>query len=451
MYSREEVRALTDKVLNMTKADAAEVEFSGGERSATRFANSNITANIVQIDQSLTLTVYYGAKSASSTTREFDDDALKEMVEDAQKKAQAAKDNPETLPLIAGPQDYLPVDAALPNMVDFGPAERGRMVKQSLDVCQKKGVVGSGYIPKTYLTTCSANSQGLFAYYQAAEAGFILTCRTTAGDGSGWSGITGAKDVSQIDATHLTEVAADKAVKSVKPRAIEPGRYTVILEPRANARFLSLMMGLFNARTAEGPVGNYFSGKQPGTTKVGEKLFSDAITIKSDVGNSILRQTPIGTDGMAAKPVTWIEKGVLKSLFYDRTWAKRQNKDASATSTNMSLVMEGSDTTMEQMIKSTKRGLIVTFFWYIRPVDQPTLLNTGMTRDGLFLIENGEVVGPVQNFRWNMSPLVGYSNVTAVGQPVPIHTGESYDGPGTALVPPIRIDDFYMTSVSPAV
>ena len=233
--------------------------------------------------------------------------------------------------------------------------------------------------------------------------------------------------------------------------AVEPGRYTVILEPRANARFLSLMMGLFNARTAEGPVGNYFSGKQPGTTKVGEKLFGDAITIKSDVGNSILRQTPIGTDGMAAKPVSWIEKGVLKNLFYDRTWAKRQNKDASATSTNMSLVMEGTDTTMEQMIKSTKRGLIVTFFWYIRPVDNQTLLNTGMTRDGLFLIENGEVVGPVQNFRWNMSPLVGYSNVTAIGQPVPIHTGESYDGPGTALVPPVRIDDFYMTSVSPAV
>ena len=246
-------------------------------------------------------------------------------------------------------------------------------------------------------------------------------------------------------------MAADKALKSQKPRAIEPGRYTVILEPRANARFLSLMMGLFNARTAEGPVGNYFSGKPAGATKVGEKLFADAITIKSDIGNDILRQTPIGTDGLAAKPVTWVDKGVLKNLFYDRTWAKRQTKDASATSTNMSLVMEGTDTTMEQMIKSTKRGLIVTFFWYIRPVDQPTLLNTGMTRDGLFLIENGEIVGPVQNFRWNMSPLVGYNNVTAVGQGVPIHTGESYDGPGTALVPPVRIEDFYMTSVSPAV
>ena len=113
--------------------------------------------------------------------------------------------------------------------------------------------------------------------------------------------------------------------------------------------------------------------------------------------------------------------------------------------------MEGTDMTIEQMIKTTKRGLLVTFFWYIRPVDQPTLLNTGMTRDGLFLIENGEITGPVQNFRWNMSPLVGYNNITAIGTPVPIHTGESYDGPGTALVPPVRIEDFFMTSVSPAV
>jgi predicted Zn-dependent protease len=325
------------------------------------------------------------------------------------------------------------------------------MVKQSLDVCQKKGVVGSGYIPKTYQTTCTANSKGLFAYYQYAEAGFILTCRTKDGGGSGWSGITGIKDISRIDATQLTEVAADKAVRSQKPRAIEPGRYTAILEPRANARFLSLMMGLFNARTAEGSVGNYFSGKEPGTTKVGEKLFSDAVTIKSEIGNPILRQTPIGTDGMAARPVNWVEKGVLKNLFYDRQWAKRQKKEPSATSTNMSLVMEGTDMTVDQMVKSTKRGLLITFFWYIRPVDPATLLNTGMTRDGLFLIENGEIAGPVQNFRWNMSPLVGFNNVTAIGQSMPIHTGESYDGPGTALVPPVRIEDFFMTSISPAV
>jgi predicted Zn-dependent protease len=435
----------------MAKADAVEVEFSGGERSATRFANSNITANMVQYDRNVSVTVYAGTRSATASTRDFDDQSLKTAVEDAQKRAQEARENPDTLPVVEGPQEYIQVDAALPSGVNFGPAERAQMVKQSLDVCQKKGVIGSGYIPKTYQTTCTANSKGLFAYYQYAEAGFVLTCRTKDGGGSGWAGITGIKDVSMIDATKLTEVAADKAVKSLKPKAIEPGRYTTILEPRANARFLSLMMGLFNARTAEGPVRNYFSGKQPGTTKVGEKLFSDAFTLKSDVGNAVLRQTPVGLDGMAARPVTWIEKGVLKNLAYDRAWAKRQKKDPTPTTPQQSLVMEGSEMSVEEMIKSTKRGLLVTFFWYIRPVDNQTLLNTGMTRDSLFLIENGEITAPVQNFRWNMSPLVGYSNITAIGKPVPIHTGEAYDGPGTALVPPVRIDDFFMTSVSPAV
>jgi predicted Zn-dependent protease len=451
MYSRDEVKAITDKVLNMAKADAVEVDFTGGERSATRFANSNITANIVQFDRNVNVTVYYGSRSASASTREFDDQSLRNAVEDAQKQAQAARENPDAMPLVEGPQDYVPVDAALPSGVNFGPAERAQMVKQSLDVCQKKGVIGSGYIPKLHQTTCSANSKGLFAYYQYAEASFILTCRTKNGDGSGWAGLTGVKNVGLIDATTLTEVAADKALKSVKPRAIEPGRYTTILEPRANARFLSLMTGLFNARTVESSVGNYFSGKQAGTTKLGEKLFSDAFTLKSDVGNAILRQTPIGPDGMAARPVTWIEKGVLKNLSYDRAWARRQKKDPTPVAINQSLVMEGSDTTIDQMIKTTKRGLLVTFFWYIRAVDAQTLLNTGMTRDGLFLIENGEIAGPVQNFRWNMSPLVGYNNITAVGTPVPIHTGESYDGPGTALVPPVRIEDFFMTSISPAV
>jgi predicted Zn-dependent protease len=451
MYSREEVKAITDKVMNMAKADAVEVEFSGGERSATRYANSNITANMVQFDRNVSVTVHLGARSATATTREFDDASLQEMVQDAQTRAEKARENPDAMPLVAGPQEYIEVDATLPSGVNFGPAERGQMVKQSLDVCQKKNVIGSGYIPKVHQTTCSANSKGLFAYYQFAEASFILTCRTPDGGGSGWSGLTGVKDISRINAVELTEIAADKAVKSQKPRAIEPGRYTVILEPRANARFLSLMMGLFNARTVEGPVGNYFSGKQPGTSKVGEKLFSDAFTLKSDIGNQTLRQTPIGTDGMAARPVTWIEKGVLKNLVYDRNWAQRQKKEPTPTSTNMSLMMEGGGMSMDQMIKTTKRGLLVTFFWYIRGVDNETLLNTGMTRDGLFLIENGEITGPVQNFRWNMSPLVGYNNITAVGEPVLMHTGESYDGGGTALVPPVRIEDFFMTSVSPAV
>src|SRR5262245_40530674 len=469
MYPREEIKALADKVLSMAssataaKVDGAEVSFEGGERAGTRWANSTITTNLVQYDQQIAITVRVGAKTGNSTTREFDDESLKTAVDEAIDAATKARDNPNLPPLVKGPQTYIPVEAALPATVDFGPGDRARWVKESIDICEKKGVLGAGYIPKAYQTTCLANSEGLFAYYQYAETGFILTCRMPGGSGSGWSGLTGAKDLSQIDVAALTEVAANKAVKSQKPRAIEPGRYTTILAPRPAARFLATMMGAFNAGGGGGGFGGGGGGgfnfggigrpfiNADGTPKTGQKLFSEGFTLKSDVGNPILRQTPVNNDGSAAQPVTWVEKGVLKNVFYDAATARREKKEPSAASPNMSLVVEGGTQTREDMIKSTRRGLLVTFFWYLRPVDTVTLLNTGMTRDGLFLIENGEIAGPVQNFRWNMSPLVGFANISAIGKSVPIHTGEAYDGPGTALVPPVRIEDFYMTSVSPAV
>jgi predicted Zn-dependent protease len=472
MYSREEIKALTDKVLNIAmgatgtsgvKADGVDVSFDGGERAGTRWANSTITTNLVQYDQQITINVRIGQKQGNSTTRELDDEGIEAAVGEAMESAQKARDNPNLPALVKGPQTYIPVSAALPEMIDFGPGDRAKWVKQSIDICEKKGVLGAGYIPKAYQTTCLANSEGLFAYYQYAETGFILTCRMATGSGSGWAGITGAKELSQVDVAQLSEIASTKAVKSQKPRAIEPGRYTTILEPRAASRFLSTMTGAFNAGGGGGGFGGGGGGgfnfggigrpfiSADGTPKIGQKLFSDAFTLKSDIGNPVLRQTPILTDGQAAAPVTWIEKGVLKNVYYDPATARREKKEPSPATPNMSLVVEGGTQELEDMIKSTRRGLLVTFFWYIRPVDTVTLLNTGMTRDGLFLIENGEIAGPVQNFRWNMSPLVGFANISAIGRSVPIHTGEAYDGPGTALVPPIRIEDFYMTSVSPAV
>jgi predicted Zn-dependent protease len=454
MYTREEVKAITDKVINMAKADAVEVNVSGSERSATRWANSSITVNMVQYDRSVTATVRLGEKVGNATTRDFSDAGLQKMVDEARAEAEKANDS-ANLPELLGPQEYVPVDAALPAMINYGPAERARMVKDSIDLSEKMGVLGAGYIPKVDATTCTANSKGLFAYYRSADAGFVLTCRQPDGSGSGWAGITGVKDISLIDAKALTEVASSKAVKSKNPKALEPGRYTVILEPRANARFLSLMTGIFNqggggrggrggggggggGGVFGGPGGSFMAGKKPG-----DKIFSDLFTLKSDIGNNILRQTPILNDNKPAKATTWVDKGVLTNFATPQTPA----------TPNMSLVQEGSDLSIDDMVKQTRRGLLVTFFWYIRgvPSDSQPLLSTGMTRDGLFLIENGEIVGPVQNFRWNMSPLVGYNNLTLVGKPVPIHTGEAYDGNGTALVPPVRIEEFYMTSVSPAV
>ncbi|HEV3057710.1 MAG TPA: TldD/PmbA family protein [Vicinamibacterales bacterium] len=449
-YTQEFVKSITDKVLNMAKADAVEVTFAGGERSATRYANSTITANLVEHDQSVSISVYYGQKSATTSTHQFDDASLESAIEQAQELARRRPDDPELMPLVKPPQDYLPVDAALQSAVDFGPAERARMVQQSVAVCEKKGVLGAGYVPKLHWTDAYANSEGLFAYYRYAEASFILTCRTPDGTGSGWAGTTGLKDVAAIDAAAITEVAAEKALRSRKPRALEPGNYTVILEPRPAARFLSLILFALNARAAE-EGRSFMSAGEKGQTKIGQKVFGENITIRSDVGNPVLRQTPIGPDGLAARPITWVDKGLVKNLFYDRYWAKKQGRAFTPANPGMSLVMDGGDATLDQMIRSTRRGLLVSFFWYIRPVERMTLLNTGMTRDGLFLIENGEIVGPAQNFRWNDGPARAFNNVSMLGRPVPMHVGEAYDNPGTALVPPMKIEDFRMTSISPAV
>jgi predicted Zn-dependent protease len=450
MYTREQVRALTDRIFNMASgADAVQVEVDASERSGTRWANSTITTNLVRYDRQVTITVRRGNRQGSASTRDFGDAGLREAIGEAMDQAESASENPN-LSEWMGEQSYLEVDAALPSGVGFGPAERAMMVKESLDLCDALSVVGSGYIPKTYQATCTANTRGLFAFYAFADAGFVLTCRTPDGAGSGWAGITGIKDIADIDAASLTRTAATKALGSVKPRAIEPGRYTVILEPRANARFLSLMTGIFNIRSAEAG-GNFLSGAEAGRTRLGEKVFSDQFTLRSHIGHPVLRQTPIMNDLTPAAPVTWVENGVLRTLGVDAALARERSIAPTPAAVNMSLVMDGTDQSVEDMIKTTRRGLLVTFFWYIRGVDQATLLNTGMTRDGLFLIENGEIVGPVQNFRWNMSPLVGYNNVSAVGRPVPMHMGESYDGGNTGMIPPVRIEDFYMTSVSPAV
>jgi predicted Zn-dependent protease len=449
-YSREQVKQITDKVLNMCKADAVEVRFSGGERSATRFANSSITANLVEQDQEVQITVYYGQKTATATTHQFDDASLKAIVDNVQALARRKPDNPEVMQPVAPPQQYIEVDSALPSAVAFGPAERARMVKASTDITEKKGVLGAGYIPKFHWTDAVANSAGLFAYHRYADASFILTCRTPDQTGSGWAGTTGVKDIANIDAAALTEVAAEKALRSRKPRALEPGNYTVIMEPRPAARYLSLMLGALDARAAE-EGRSFMSGKERGQTRLGEKVFGDNFTLRSEIGNPILRQTPVGEGGLAAKDVTWVEKGVVKTLYDSRYWAQHQKRTPTGTGPQMSLVMEGGTATVDEMIRSTKRGLLITFFWYIRPVDQMTLLNTGMTRDGLFLIENGEIVGPVQNFRWNESPAVSFNNITMLGRAIPMHTGEAYDNPGTALVPPMKIEDFTMTSISPAV
>ena len=301
-YSRDEIKQITDKVLNMCKADAVEVRFSGGERSATRFANSSITANLIEHDQEVVgHRPLRPEERRAATTHQFDDASLKRSIDGVQELARRKPDNPELMPPVKGPQTYVEVDAALPRPANFGPAERAGDGQGEHRHLREERRARRRLHPEDALDGCHRQPEGLFGYFRYAEASFILTCRTPDQTGSGWAGTTGVKDIRNINAAQLTEVAADKGLKSRKPRAIEPGNYTVILEPRPAARYLSLMLGALNARAAE-EGRSFMSGKERGETRLGEKVFGDNFTLRSEIGNPILRQTPIGQDGLAAKP-----------------------------------------------------------------------------------------------------------------------------------------------------
>jgi predicted Zn-dependent protease len=269
--------------------------------------------------------------------------------------------------------------------------------------------------------------------------------RTPDGTGSGWAGAS-HHDWSKIDAAALGARAIEKAKRSVNPVAIEPGRYTVVLEPTAVANLVQLIAGSLGARNAD--EGRSFFSKPGGGTKIGMKVVDERVTLSSDPFDPETPGAPFTFDGTPVGRNTWIDKGVVQNLAYDRYWAQKQGMQPSSVS---GLRMSGGTATLEEMIASTQRGLLVTRLWYIRGVDPRTILFTGLTRDGTFLIENGKITRAVKNLRWNESPIFMLNNLEMMG--VPVRVSASEDGsPGQAIVvPPIKARDFNFTSLSDAV
>jgi predicted Zn-dependent protease len=227
-------------------------------------------------------------------------------------------------------------------------------------------------------------------------------------------------------------------VGSAGAKALEPGKYTVILEPLAASDMLSNMVRGFDARSAE--EGRSFMSKKGGGTRLGEQLFNEQVNIYSDPFNADLPSATWNGDGIPQEKVTWVENGVVKNLSYSRYWA--QQKGVKPVPGASRVIMEGGTASLEDLIKSTERGILVTRFWYIRSVDPQTLLLTGLTRDGTFYIENGKIMYPVKNFRFNESPIIMLNNVEALGKP---------QRSGNMIVPPMKIRDFTFSSLSDAV
>jgi predicted Zn-dependent protease len=323
------------------------------------------------------------------------------------------------------------------------PEVRAESVAKSLALVKAQQLTAAGFLEDQKGYTAMMNSKGLFAYYPSTRTNFSLTVRTQDGKGSGYAS-KGFSNFAKLDTAAASKIAIQKAIGSVNAKAIEPGKYTVILEPAAAVVLLENMFFNMDARSAD--EGRSFMSKPGGKTKLGEKLVDERVTFYSDPTNPELPASPWASDGRPQEKLNWIDKGVVKNLYYSRYWAEKQGAKAVPQPNN--IIMAGGNQSLEEMIKSTAKGVLVTRLWYIRSVDPQTLLLTGLTRDGTFYIENGKIKHPIKNFRFNESPIIMLNNLEALGKPERVVSGESDIN---YLIPTIKIRDFTFTSLSDAV
>ena len=442
ILSKEEAKKILEKVVGLSKADGCSASLGGQDRGNIRYARNSVNTSGEDSNTSLSVNCYYGKKSGSASINEFDDASLEKVVRRAEEVAQLAPENPEFMEPL-GPQTYGPDSKTyIESTANIKPEYRAQVAADSINPAAAKDVTAAGYLEDSKGFFAIANSKGLFAYNKSTSVDLTVTMRTNDGTGSGWAAAT-HNDVNKINSAAISKRAIDKAVMSREAKAIEPGKYTVILEASASADLVRLMLNM-NARTAD--EGRSFLAKKGGGTKLGEKLVDERVNIYTDPWSEDVPASVWAGDGQARKKFDLIKNGVVANLTYDRYWASQKNVAPLPFGGNT--IMVGGTASVEDMIKDTKKGILVTRFWYIRPVDPQTLLYTGLTRDGTFYIENGKIKHPIKNFRFNESPIIMLNNLETLGKQERAVTSE---GSPNAYIPSMKIRDFTFTSLSDAV
>src|SRR6056297_229843 len=436
IYTREEAKKILEKALSFSKADACEINLSGSNSGNIRYARNTVSTAGYRSTQSLAVQSSFGKRVGTATIDEFDDASLEKVVRRAEELAQLSPENPEFMSPL-GPQEYDEGITYKEATANVTPEYRAEVANSSIVPAAAKDVTAAGFLDDSAGFSAMINSNGLFAYNQSTNVDFTVTMRTNDGTGSGWV-TRDYNDISKFDADEASKTAIDKAVMSKEARAIEPGKYTVILEPAASIGLLQNMFRSFDARSAD--EGRSFMSAKDGGTKLGQKIVDERVNIWSDPLHPDVPTSTWNGAGQPLKKTSWIENGVVKNLAYSRYWAEKQGVDPVPFPSNG--IMAGGDESLEDMIKGTKKGILVTRFWYIRSVDPQTLLYTGLTRDGTFYIENGQIKFPVKNFRFNESPIIMLNNLESLGQQVRVNGN---------LIPYMKIRDFTFTSLSDAV
>jgi predicted Zn-dependent protease len=442
MFTEQEAKAILDKVIALSKADECTATLTGSVNGNIRFALNNVSTSGVVSDTDLAVQVAYGKRVGVATINEFDDAALERVVRRAEDLAKLAPENPEFVPAI-GKQEYKPSPTFNAATAAITPEYRAKVAADSIAPCKADKLVAAGFLNDGQGFSAMANSNGNFAYQKTTLLDYTCTVRTDDGRGSGWVGRNLA-DSAKFDAGSDIRTAIRKARDSAEAKALEPGKYTVILEPAAAAGLISFMMNFFDARQAD--EGRSFLSKKGGGNKIGEQVYDPRVNISADPWDPEAAVLPWDEEGLPREKQAIVENGKVVNLEYSRFWAKEKGKRAVGIPGN--LLMAGGDKSTAELVKGTQKGILVTRTWYIRMVDPQTVLLTGLTRDGTFYIENGVIKHPVKNFRFNESPVIMLNNIEELGKPVRVAGDESNF---VMMIPPMKLRDFTFTSLSDAV
>jgi predicted Zn-dependent protease len=443
VLSREEAQAIVARAVGFSKAESIQITINSSYQGNTRFAANQMTTSGGVVNANVVVESSFGPKHAQVTTNDLSDDSLRRTVEQSEVLARLAPDDPEAMPPL-GPQQYASVPAWFDVTANLTAEDRVRAALTALGPTREaRDLAAAGFVVTSAQSNAVANKAGQFAYHRSTTANYTLTVRTADATGSGWAGADD-NDWSKINFAEVSKRAIDKARLSRNPVAVEPGRYTVILEPQAVADLVQLLLFYGDARSAD--EGRSPFVKQGGGNKIGEKIVDSRVTLISDPSDPDLLAQPYDGDGLPLSRQVWIENGVLKQLYYSRFWAKKKNTNPTGAPTSVKML--GGTASLDDMIRSTRRGILVTRLWYLREVDPRTVLYTGLTRDGTFLIENGRIAKAIRNLRFNESPLFMLNNLEMLGRPVRVAGTEAG---GAVVMPPIKVRDFTFTSLSEAV
>ncbi len=437
-----ELERIAAKILKLSEADETEVDVSAAADALTRFANNTIHQNMAEHTLGISVRAVVDGRTARSSTNKTDDESLRRVVASAVTLARHQPENPDLLPML-GKQKYQKVSRYFSATAETSPQVRARAVTRVCKMADKNKQTAAGIFSSGSLNSVMANSKGLVARHQQTRSEFSVTILEE--HSSGWAK-SNSPDIRKLDPEELAERAARTAAGSRSPREIPAGRYTTILRPSAVLDLVGFLFYDF-AGTA------VLDQRSCLTDRMGKKVFGDNITIWDDAYHPLQSGAPYDGEGLPRQKVLLVDRGVPKNLVYSRATAKKMKAKPTGHGFSlpneygeapMNLVLTGGDKSTEEMIRTTERGILVTRLWYIREVDPYQKILTGMTRDGTFLIENGNVTGGVRNFRFNQSIIEMLSNVEMLGPAVRAAGEESFE----MVVPPMKVRDFHFSEVT---